>query len=77
MASTNTSLNHGPISNERIPAIAPAVDLQTLARQQGVSTVDFDRLLARGGFWPEDETVADFLATLERWRSEEEARACP
>ena len=40
---------------------------EELAAQQGVSPVaDFDSLL--GDFWPEDESIDDFLEALHRWR---------
>jgi hypothetical protein len=40
---------------------------EELAAQQGVSPVaNFDALL--GDFWPEDESIDDFLETLYRWR---------
>lgn len=45
------------------------LDLETLAAEQGVSPVaNFEDLL--GDFWPEDESVEDFLAARERWRRE-------
>jgi hypothetical protein len=44
-------------------------DIEALARQQGVSSnVKFEDLL--GDFWPEDQSVEDFLAARERWRRE-------
>lgn len=43
--------------------------LEQLAKEQGAPlAVDFDDLL--GDFWPEDESVDDFLAARERWRRE-------
>jgi hypothetical protein len=42
-------------------------DLETLAREQGSPlTANFDDLL--GDFWPEGESVDDFLAARMRWR---------
>ncbi len=44
---------------------------QSSVKQQGASPVtDFDSLL--GDFWPEDESADDFIATVRRWRHEEE-----
>jgi hypothetical protein len=44
-------------------------DIEALARAQGVSSnTSFEELL--GDFWPEDESVEDFLAARERWRRE-------
>jgi hypothetical protein len=44
-------------------------DIETLAEEQGVSPItDFDQLL--GDFWPEDESIEDFVATLREWRCE-------
>ena len=43
--------------------------LEELAREQGVSPVaSFNDLL--GDFWPEDESIEDFLAARERWHRE-------
>lgn len=44
-------------------------DIDALAREQGVSFGTGVEDLA-GGFWPEDESVEDFLAARERWRLE-------
>lgn len=44
-------------------------DLEQLAKEQGAPlAANFDNLL--GDFWPEDESVDDFLAARERWRRE-------
>jgi hypothetical protein len=44
-------------------------DLEQLAREQGAPvTADFNKLL--GDFWPDDESVDEFLAARERWRRE-------
>jgi hypothetical protein len=45
-------------------------DVEALARKQGVSSnTKFEDLL--GDFWPEDDSVEDFLAARERWRRED------
>lgn len=47
------------------------INLEVLASQQGVSIVsDFGGLL--GDFWPEDESVDQFIAAVQAWRHEEE-----
>jgi hypothetical protein len=44
-------------------------DLEQLAREQGAPlAANFDNLL--GDFWPDEESVDDFLAARERWRRE-------
>ncbi len=44
-------------------------DLDALADAQGVSPIhDIDELVA--DFWPEDESIEDFIATVREWRSE-------
>ena len=51
------------------PGFTAEHEPETLAAEQGVSPVtDFDELL--GDFWPEDERVEDFIATLREWRRE-------
>jgi hypothetical protein len=45
-------------------------DVEALARKHGVSSnTKFEDLL--GNFWPEDDSVEDFLAARERWRRED------
>ncbi|HJQ82037.1 MAG TPA: hypothetical protein VJ828_18880 [Lacipirellulaceae bacterium] len=39
------------------------LDLQALAAQQGVSPIDDPDVLL-GDFWPDDETIDDFLGAL-------------
>ena len=42
-------------------------DLDQLAAEQGVGVViDFDALL--GDFWPQNESVDDFIAQIQLWR---------
>ena len=42
-------------------------EIEALAREQGVSyNTKFEDLL--GDFWPEDESVEDFLEARRRWR---------
>jgi hypothetical protein len=60
------------------PPAAPAIpcsahkhiDVQELARQQGVQPVA-DPDVLRGDFWPEDESIDDFLHELRASRRDE------
>lgn len=55
------------VSPPTVPLIASAsgkrIDVQALARQQGVEPVQ-DPDVLRGDFWPEDESIDDFLREL-------------
>lgn len=44
--------------------------IQELAAQQGVSPVVSVKDL-RGDFWPADDDITEFSATIRRWRREE------
>ena len=44
--------------------------IETLAKHQGVRPLSFDALRAKTDFWPEDESIDDFIATVRRWRDE-------
>ena len=58
-----------PAREESLYAFDVKPDLEELAHAQGVAPVtNFDDLL--GDFWPEDESVDDFLEARERWRRE-------
>jgi hypothetical protein len=47
----------------------PPLDLEALAAQQGVRPVtNLDDLF--GDFWPEDESVDEFIAAVRQWRRE-------
>jgi hypothetical protein len=47
----------------------PPKDLARIAEEQGVKPVErFEDLL--GDFWPEDESIDDFVATIRQWRRE-------
>ena len=47
-----------------------------LAEQQGIKPVqNFDDLL--GDFWPEDESIDEFVATVRAWRDEEKLKESP
>jgi hypothetical protein len=53
------------------------VDVETLAKQQGVGPLNFAKARRLGRFWPQDESIDDFVATVRRWRDEEGAREMP
>jgi len=53
------------------------VDVETLAKQQGVGPLDFAKARRLGRFWPQDESIDDFVATVRRWRDEEGDREMP
>ena len=46
------------------------VDVETLAKRQAVGPLDFARARKLGRFWPKDESIDDFVATVRRWRDE-------
>jgi hypothetical protein len=50
------------------------ISLEDLARQQGVKPVSDPSTLA-GDFWPEDEDIEEFIATIRQWRKEEDHRS--
>lgn len=47
------------------------LDVEALARHQGVGPLDFARARRLGTFWPQDESIDEFVATVRRWRDEE------
>ena len=47
------------------------------AEEQGVKPLDFDALMAKANFWPEDESIDDFIAAIREWRSESRNRELP
>lgn len=40
------------------------------AEEQGVKPLDWDALRAKADFWPEDESIDDFIATINELRRE-------
>lgn len=40
------------------------------AEEQGVKPLDWDALRGKANFWPEDESIDEFIATIKEWRSE-------
>ena len=44
--------------------------LLKLAEEQGVKPLDWDDVRAKADFWPEDEDIDEFIASVKQWRSE-------
>ena len=53
------------------------VDIEALAKQQGVGPLDFAKARELGRFWPKDESIDDFISTIRRWRDEADERKQP
>lgn len=52
------------------PFFAPPPSLEELARQQGVSPVgNLEEL--RVEFWPESDSIDEFIAAVRRWRHQD------
>lgn len=56
-----------------LEAFDETTDPEELAQEQGVSAVSFDDLL--GDFWPEEEEMEEFTATLREWRQDAPRKA--
>ena len=53
------------------------IDVETLAQRQGVAPFNFALARQLGKFWPDDEHIDDFVATVRRWRDEEGEKEQP
>lgn len=53
--------------------LKPLKSIEQLAAEQGTRPLKFEEML--GDFWPEDESVDDFIAAVRQWRSEGEQRS--
>lgn len=42
--------------------------LRSLIEEQGIKPITPDQLHAMGDFWPEDESIDDFIAAVREWR---------
>ena len=51
--------------------------LSMVAKAQAVEPFDLDRVRAKADFWPDDESIDDFLVSVRRWRDEEDAGSQP
>ncbi len=45
--------------------------LLRLIEEQGVKPFNFEAAKAKADFWPEDESIDDFIATIRKWRDED------
>ncbi|HEX4950069.1 MAG TPA: hypothetical protein VFZ34_25610 [Blastocatellia bacterium] len=61
------------ILNAEASRFDPAQRIRELVAEQGTRPLNFDEML--GDFWPEEESMDEFLATLREWRSEGEHRS--
>ncbi|MEK6285086.1 MAG: hypothetical protein AABO57_05040 [Acidobacteriota bacterium] len=73
-----TDQEHDILDAQRTPEQKEALErLLKLAEEQGVRPLDLDALLAKADFWPEDESIDEFIATVAEWRSEGHDRELP
>jgi hypothetical protein len=73
MARSNvtTDREEDALDEKRTPEQREALArLLKLAEEQGVKPLDMDAVLAKADFWPEDESIDEFIATIAKWRSE-------
>lgn len=72
---TEPQENPGDTERNTLQEFYAVPDLDALAEAQGIAPIeDIDELVA--DFWPEDETVEEFAATVRRWRDEGDRRRC-
>lgn len=80
MAQSNITTDHeqDALDEQRTPEQKEALArLWKLAKEQGVKPLDLDAVLAKADFWPEDESIDEFIATVAEWRSEGHDRELP
>ena len=70
----NQLTNKIPQTLEQTEALAR---LQKFAAESGIRPLDFDALLSKADFWPEDETADDFIRAVEEWRRDKRSRDLP
>lgn len=58
-----------PLISGREFRMQPPKDWRTFAAEQGIRPIDDLSELA-GDFWPEDESIDDFIAAVRQWRRE-------
>jgi hypothetical protein len=61
------------ILNAEANRFDPAKRIAQLVAEQGTRPLRFEEML--GDFWPQEESIDEFLATLREWRSEAEHRS--
>jgi hypothetical protein len=75
MAKAFEELDSGSVVTDEVVRRARE-KVQRLAEEQGVKPVErFEDLL--GDFWPEDESIDDFIAAVRHWRDEDRPRELP
>jgi hypothetical protein len=47
----------------------PPKTIEQIAAEQGIGPFDFKAAQAEATFWPEEESIDDFIAALRHWRS--------
>ncbi|MFL6214020.1 MAG: hypothetical protein ACJ74J_09025 [Blastocatellia bacterium] len=50
---------------------------EALAHRQGVTPLNFAKLMAMAEAWPEEEDVDEFIAAVRQWRDEGADRRLP
>jgi hypothetical protein len=61
-----------PIAEQQllVQLLKPPKTIEQIAAEQGIGPFDFKAAQAEATFWPEEESVDDFITTLREWRSE-------
>ncbi len=61
-----------PIADQQllVELLKPPKTIEQLAEEQGIGPFDFKAAQAEATFWPEDESIDDFITALRQWRSE-------
>lgn len=80
MAESNTTTSHdeAALERKRTPEQREAWErLLKQAAAQGIKPMTKAKLDAMADVWPEDEDVDDFIAAVQRWRSEGGERELP
>ena len=53
-----------------VKLLSPPKTIEQLAEEQGIGPFDVEAARAKATFWPEDESIDDFLAFLKESRNE-------
>jgi hypothetical protein len=51
--------------------------LQQFAAEREIRPLDFDTIMSKADFWPEDESSDDFIRAVEEWRRDKRSRDLP
>ncbi|MFN0120273.1 MAG: hypothetical protein ACKV2V_07205 [Blastocatellia bacterium] len=59
-----------PLADQRLllELIKVPKSLEEIAAEQGLKPFDPEAVRAEAGFWPEEEDIDEFNATVRRWR---------